>query len=405
MNSQIPGISILDIKKRNRQKILELLKHNGPMSRKDIAERLMLTPAAVTIIVTNLIEEGIVYERGNEVNTTKITRGRKKVLIDIAYDYRYVFGLYLDRKVANIGLCNLKGDVVGEVSIANPYNSNIIQKAQEIKDAAFSLLDHTSVRLDQVIGVGVAMESSIPEQYLVEPLVEKIFGLPAVAENSMTALINAEIDLFRERYQDCGNAFFLSYMEGIQGISLINNTVYQADPTRYGHFIVDPNGMQCVCGRTGCINTFAQGSNIVAAASLIYSREKTPALYEITDGYIERITIDKIMEASHYGDDAVSQLLLEVCRKISLLIANIIVVNNPQRVILYGTYLQTELHLHYIVSMVSNYLQTDATDLIMASSIRENTRFVAGANIAIRKLFYDFGGALSREETEDPELS
>ena len=78
------GISKLDLKRRNRMQVLRILKQNGSTSRIDIANQLELTRAAVTIITTDMIEQGIIYEVGEYKGTgDKALRGRKKILIDI----------------------------------------------------------------------------------------------------------------------------------------------------------------------------------------------------------------------------------------------------------------------------------------------------------------------------------
>lgn len=398
MNNQTSGISILDIKRKNRQNILELLKQNGPMSRKDIAQELRLTPAAVTIIVTNLIEDGILYEKGSEINTEKITRGRKKILLDINYNVCYTFGVYLDKSYISVGLCNLKGDLIATTKIPNPHSTNYLKKAQNVYSAAMDILAETLVNLRQVIGIGVALDSDIEDENLVQQILMQKFGLPVVIENNMKALLHAEIDLFRERYMNCQDIFFLSYIDDIRGINRIGGQVCEADPTRYGHFIVDPDGRVCSCGRKGCINTLAKRSCLIQDVQKIYSKEKTPALYEITDGYIERITMDTILDAGHLGDQEIAKLLYAICQKLCLLIANIIVISNPQKIIIYGTSLRTELSRQYIIKHVSSYLHMDVSNIIVRSAVNEDTRAIAGANVAARKLFYEFGGVRSSED-------
>ena len=51
-----------DIKISNRSAILRLLHEEGAMSRKQIAARLKLTPATITVIINELMSEGILVE-------------------------------------------------------------------------------------------------------------------------------------------------------------------------------------------------------------------------------------------------------------------------------------------------------------------------------------------------------
>ena len=77
------------------------------MSRKDIAAELGLTPATVTLICSDLLSQGILCEKG-ELEEAK-RAGRRKVLIDINYQYRYVLSVRIEVVETSIAISNLKG--------------------------------------------------------------------------------------------------------------------------------------------------------------------------------------------------------------------------------------------------------------------------------------------------------
>ena len=58
------GINLGNVRIENRSAILKLLNDQGAMSRKDIALALGLTPATVTLICTELLSAGLLYEKG-----------------------------------------------------------------------------------------------------------------------------------------------------------------------------------------------------------------------------------------------------------------------------------------------------------------------------------------------------
>ena len=57
------GISLENVKINNKAAILEILNKKREMPRKDIAAELKLTPAAVTLLCTELLEDGILLEK------------------------------------------------------------------------------------------------------------------------------------------------------------------------------------------------------------------------------------------------------------------------------------------------------------------------------------------------------
>lgn len=63
------GINMELVKKKNRSSILQLINRTGPISRKDIALRLGLTPAAVTQLCRDFMDSGILKTVGTIAST------------------------------------------------------------------------------------------------------------------------------------------------------------------------------------------------------------------------------------------------------------------------------------------------------------------------------------------------
>ncbi|MBN2604353.1 MAG: winged helix-turn-helix domain-containing protein, partial [Bacilli bacterium] len=69
------GTNMVDVKRNNRSLILQAIS-DAKVSRKDIAKKVNLTPASITILVNEFIKEGIIIETGETAPTKKV--GRKK---------------------------------------------------------------------------------------------------------------------------------------------------------------------------------------------------------------------------------------------------------------------------------------------------------------------------------------
>ena len=61
----------------NRSIILNVIKTDGPIARAEIARRIRLSPATVTGITAELLEEGLVYEK----ETGDSSGGRRPILL------------------------------------------------------------------------------------------------------------------------------------------------------------------------------------------------------------------------------------------------------------------------------------------------------------------------------------
>ena len=75
------GTNMADVKISNRSAVLRLLHESGGMSRKQIAARLKLTPATITIIINEMIQESILGEGTTVPNTGGA--GRREILVAV----------------------------------------------------------------------------------------------------------------------------------------------------------------------------------------------------------------------------------------------------------------------------------------------------------------------------------
>src|SRR5699024_945804 len=103
------GINMNIARIQNIGTILNLIRENGPISKKEIASKLNITRAAVTIICNDLIEMNYLEFVG-EKKSNKARRN--EILLDLNYNFKYIFGIRLEREELSITLSNLKPDLL-----------------------------------------------------------------------------------------------------------------------------------------------------------------------------------------------------------------------------------------------------------------------------------------------------
>src|SRR5690242_1883121 len=80
-----------DLRKINRQNLLQLIYFHAPVSRLELSELSHLSPATVTNVVTGLLNEGIVTEFGLQESQG----GRPRTSLALNADYGYFLGVDL----------------------------------------------------------------------------------------------------------------------------------------------------------------------------------------------------------------------------------------------------------------------------------------------------------------------
>src|SRR6056297_3647094 len=103
------------IKKVNRSVLLNILRDHGAMSRKDIAALSGLSPGAITIIATEMLNEGILKEAGLEDRNGEA--GRKKILLKIEKAHKFILGINIEKDITTLAISNLNLNILSSKEI------------------------------------------------------------------------------------------------------------------------------------------------------------------------------------------------------------------------------------------------------------------------------------------------
>ena len=346
------GINMLDVKKKNRGSILRLIYQKGSISRKEIATALGLTPAAITLITNDLIEEGLLEESSYESSNVG-RKGRKEILLEIRGKKFAAIGVYISKHKFRIMCMDLKNTIPFEDTVltADCYYDSSKILAKLCQSVTNLLADDKILHGRTLLGMGVCVNGIVKsrqgisvksygiweENVQVIAYLEEALQIPIILTNNICALAHGEAFLSRREYLD--NMLFIKYGPGV-GAARLNyrHTTHDFDykAIELGHLIVEPDGLACICGNHGCLETIASYSSIERSISEAFSKENTPILYELLDGNPEKFTIEALVEAYEQNDPPIVKALEKVIRYLSLAIKNSICILEPSSVILYG---------------------------------------------------------------------
>lgn len=103
-----------------------------------------------------------------------------------------------------------------------------------------------------------------------------------------------------------------------------------------GHMVVSPGGPRCNCGREGCLEALASGTAIARRAAERLLRGEQSQLIEMVNGKAERITAELVARAANKGDRLAQQVLQEAGRWLGIGVVNLILLFDPEVVIIGG---------------------------------------------------------------------
>ena len=203
----------------------------------------------------------------------------------------------------------------------------------------------------QTLGVGVPATIDIARgQTLIMPnfaegwyslslvdYLKKKTGLATALVNDARAFVIAESTLgAAQAYED---VFGLILGTGVGGGVVLRGQVHTgrgALAGEIGHHIVDPFGLKCGCGSTGCLETVASAPALVASVMRAYLHGRSPVLLELTKEKREAIDAVTIAEAAREGDAACLDALNRVGFYLGIATANVMTLVAPECIVVGG---------------------------------------------------------------------
>ena len=409
------GMNLEAVKIRNKTAVLNILNRQGPMSRKDIAAKVGLTAAAVTVLCTEMIEEGILLEKG-EVQEEERHAGRKKVLLDINYEYQYVAAVSIEMSSTYITICDLKGSELAGKKIPTDKSLPPHEFLESIARECIAFLWANGRRLEEILGMGVCIPGIVDrEQGIslhaygiwespvnVKNEMEALMHCPVIVENNVKAFAEGELAYGQGRRDE--DLLFLKWGPGVGSAIVIQDQIYEGKDHRaaeIGHYIVEPNGIACRCGRRGCLETRVSTQAIIGKIKTIYSETDTPVLYAQTGGNPDRITEEDFNRWSKgkaetefcIDDEKVFEIMDRSIERMARAVVNVLTILAPNNMILFGDMFENKRIRTLFVEYCKSYDPSYNENYIQKSKLSKKIYYIGATAIVTRKLFFERGNA------------
>ncbi|NIZ47627.1 ROK family protein (plasmid) [Entomospira nematocerorum] len=372
----------------NHRLLLRLLSSQDDLSRRDLAKQMLITPAALTHLTADLLRWKLVKEHGvlNEPHRV----GRKKIRLTINAQYKLIISVTIHSKRVQIALTNLLGRVTAQREIALIAQQHSINEyMQQLGHAIMQLTEQQRISAPKILGVGVTIPQPIDEQGLTMAVLHGIWSVPVAVkdllEREIPYPVYVDYDLYAfmkahliflplQQYQDI---LFIEWSDHLEASLIIGGKIYQPahrDRLSLAHYVVEPSGRPCSCGRRGCLEQYITSSQIIqamqASSSEIECASSTQlvALLERADQYPEAID-------PHYLD-----IWKDAVYKMAHVVLNVTSIFQPQYIICLGLlFEQNWIYRHVVEALVSedpNY----PIQLFQRSSLRYQRSIISGVS-------------------------
>lgn len=268
-----------------------------------------MSPATVSRITAQLIEQGIVVEERIGLSTG----GRPPVMLKLDYEKLCIIGIRLMRDQVSLGVFDLNGQPIYRSSYI-PYGLDPDFFIRELHDRTEDMLTASGLRPDtHVLGVGLAVAGVVRgEQGVVVrsvnlgwrdvPIAERLehlLGLPVFVENDANAGALAEL-WFGQASQ--GNVMYVKTDNGV-GAGIILEEQLLTGPRgmvgEIGHIPIVANGHPCRCGQRGCLETYVYLPEVLRRYAVETGREADEATFFDSAKKGEAAAVTLLREAEH----------------------------------------------------------------------------------------------------------
>jgi glucokinase len=160
-------------------------------------------------------------------------------------------------------------------------------------------------------------------------------GLPVLVENDANAGAFGEYTVGAGR--GSRNMFYVTIGVGIGGALILEGKLWRGASGfagEFGHITIDPEGIECTCGNTGCLETVASAPNIVRRTHERLYRDGTSSLSRLAMN--KAFTAADVAHEARRGDDFALLMIERTGRSIGTAVAAVINLLNIERIVLGG---------------------------------------------------------------------
>ena len=166
------------------------------------------------------------------------------------------------------------------------------------------------------------------------PALQDELGRPVLIENDANAAALGE--QWQGAARGCQTIICLTLGTGVGGGIVLNGRLWRgADGTagEIGHSSVEPSGVVCKCGNTGCLEVYASGRAIVRLTLERRAQHPESSLHDVP---VIELTAERVHGAATSGD----QLALDVFRGVGIhlgiVMASLVNIFNPEMIVVGG---------------------------------------------------------------------
>jgi glucokinase len=332
-------INARQMKQVNRSAILEFVRQSNTTARSEISRLLELSMPTVIRIVDELIEDGLVRSTGETAGEA----GRPRELLEYNKSGSAVIGIDLGGTKLYGALANIGGEILGEVH-KKQHSSTGDESFALVEEMIQSLIQLAGEKQQKLLGIAVGapgvthVKTGVVEwapslNWRDFPLKQRIadrFHLPVVVDNDVNLAVLGEQWFGAGR--GVNNLLLLAIGTGMGAGLIIDGVIYRGHNEaagEVGYFLPEVGALGKQYDQFGAMESIVSGTGIAERAKRLLNGIKL-------EDELNSLTASEVFDAARKGEAWAIQIVDETADYLSMVIADISTLLDPELIVLSG---------------------------------------------------------------------
>ncbi|MEP3279610.1 MAG: ROK family protein [Stappiaceae bacterium] len=334
------------IRRQNRGIILAALRRSQSIARVDLGRETKLSPATVTSITSDLIDEKLIIQLVEPDLKQAGSRGRPRTFLTLNPDAARIAGIKISVNKIELLLADYQGNILGSEQFSIRTDTASSEHfAGQLVELLKSFCRSRGTDPKQLVEIGVASQGVVnsrqgtivwspafsePDIQITKPIQDAL-GIHCSLSNDSNMIAQALHWKEPDRFSGTFIVIFVDY--GVGCGLYIDNELFTGDTgaaSEIGHANHIPGGNLCRCGKLGCLEAYL-GDYALMRSALNLDGQHSPGDVRVT-----REEIRAIADKARSGDAELAEVFRKAGEALGYGIARLLATLDPSRVAITG---------------------------------------------------------------------
>lgn len=262
---------------------------------------------------------------------------------------KYGIGIDVGGMSIKFGLVDEEGNIEERARVTTPKDVGVA--VREIVRTVNDILSGRGLTLSDIKGIGIGCPGAVDsdsgkivclpnlgwENFYFADELKKYFNTQIKLSNDVNVAALGEAKYGAAKEFD--SSVMIAVGTGVGSGIILDKKLYEGGKSRgaeIGHTTLVFNGLECTCGRRGCVECYASATALIAQTKAEMNKNKKSKMWEYVNGDVERVDGKTAFECSKIQDESAEAVVNGFIAYLGECLLNVCNVFRPDAIIIGG---------------------------------------------------------------------